>query len=103
MKKFKIPHAFRDILSADDITEKENQKPAPYMLNKIMDFLRVAPNETIYVGDAKSDVLMAQNAGVIPVVVLTGHLSKLEAQKMGAIYIIGDVTKIEGVLKAINK
>lgn len=98
MARFEIPAVFQKIISAYDIKEEKNHKPAPYMLNVIMKYLDVAPDETIYVGDAESDVLMAQNAGVTPVVVLTGHLSKLETQKMEVKYIIEDVTKIGAIL-----
>jgi phosphoglycolate phosphatase-like HAD superfamily hydrolase len=58
----------------------------------------IGKDETIMVGDAKNDVLMAQSAGIKPVVVLTGHLNRNQAEDLGVKYIIEDVTKIEKVL-----
>jgi len=39
----------------------------------------------------------------MPVVVLTGHLSRDEAEKLGVKYIISDVSKLEDVLKILNQ
>ncbi len=102
MDKFGIPNVFSKIISAYDIDEK-NQKPSPYSLNEIMAFLKVKSEETIYVGDAKNDVLMARNAHVEPIVVLTGHLSKSEAQGLKVKHIIPDVTKLEEVLESMRR
>ncbi|MBU4245864.1 MAG: HAD hydrolase-like protein, partial [Nanoarchaeota archaeon] len=55
-----------------------------------------------YVGDAKNDVLMARNARIEPIVVLTGHLSKSEAEVLKVKHIIPDVTEIEEVLESIG-
>ena len=58
----------------------------------------VTSAETIVVGDAGNDVRMAHSAGVEPVVVLTGHLNKQEAESMGVRYIIQNVTLLPEVL-----
>ena len=65
------------------------------MLKKIMETQQVDQAETIFVGDAQPDVKMARNAGVEPVVALTGHLTREEAGKLGVKYMIENVTKIE--------
>lgn len=98
---FKIPDVFSKIIFSIDIKDPEKQKPHPWALNKIMKDLGFKPKETIFVGDARTDVLMAQAAGVIPIVVLTGHLIKIEAGKLNVKYIIKDVTKLEKVLEKI--
>ena len=54
------------------------------------------------VGDAKSDVEMARRAKIIPMVVLTGHLKKGEAQKLKVEYIIKDISQLEKTLNKIN-
>lgn len=103
MKKFRIPNVFVQIVTSHDIGDPEKTKPHPFMLEQIMKSQKVKPDETIFVGDAKSDVQMARNAGVEPVVVLTGHLTKDEAKKLGVKYIISDVTDIEeDVLNKMN-
>lgn len=38
-------------------------KPNPQMLNEIMDFVGVEPNETVMIGDTEYDLNMALNAG----------------------------------------
>lgn len=100
--KFGIPDVFSQIVTAHDDIPEGKSKPDPYMLQLIFEKQGVLPNEIIYVGDADNDVLMAQNAGVIPVVVLTGHLSRSEAEKLGVKYIIPDVSKLEDILKILN-
>jgi len=45
---------------------------------------------------------MAFAAGVIPVVVLTGLLTKNKAKEMNVKYIIEDVTKLEKVLDQLK-
>lgn len=97
MPKFNIPNVFAQIISAYDL-DSTTVKPNPFSLQKIMETQHALPPETLMVGDAKNDVLMAQNADVEPVVVLTGHLNREEAKKLGVNHIIEDVTQLEQVL-----
>lgn len=53
-------------------------------------------------GDAASDMQMARNAGVTPVAVLTGHLSRQQAEELGVKHIIENVTLLEGELKTFR-
>lgn len=55
------------------------------------------------VGDAANDVLMAQNADILPVVVLTGHLNEEQAKELKVKHIINDVTDLPKVLNQLNK
>jgi phosphoglycolate phosphatase-like HAD superfamily hydrolase len=100
--KFNIPDVFTEIISSYDIQDEAKRKPHPYMIEKMMQDQDVKPEETIFVGDAKSDVEMARAAGVIPVVVLTGHLSALEAQELDVEHIISDFTQLESVLEKLS-
>ena len=102
MPKFKIPNVFYKIISAYDVEDAAKHKPHPHMLEELMKDQRVKPEETIFVGDARDDVLMAKAAHVEPIVVLTGHLNRKEAEELGVKYIIRDVTKLESVLSALN-
>lgn len=101
MPHFTIPNVFSQMITSHEIEDQEMTKPHPYMLEKIMQDQGVTPYETIFVGDARTDVLMAHNAHVTPVVVLTGHLNKKEAEELGVNYIIPDVTKLEKVLNKL--
>src|SRR3989344_7546253 len=89
---FKIPQVFSQIVSSHEIHNPEKMKPHPYMLKIIMKQQKATPRETIFVGDALTDVQMAKNAHVTPVVVLTGHLSKAEAESLNTKWIIPDLT-----------
>jgi len=100
--RFNIPQVFTHIISSYDIKDPDMQKPHPYSINYILERQGISPEEAIMVGDARGDVLMAKAAGVRPVVVLTGHLNRKEAEDLDVEYIISDVTKIEDVLGEIN-
>lgn len=100
--RFKISDVFSQIISSHEIEDQEKTKPHPYMLKVIMKKQNASPNETIYVGDAKTDVQMARSANVTPVVVLTGHLKKIEAEALDVQYIIQNVTQLEKILNSIN-
>lgn len=99
MKKFNIPEdLFIKIYSSYDI-EPSLLKPDPYTIDQIIKIAGVTKDETVYVGDAPSDVQMAKNAGVTCVVVLTGHLDEQRAREMKADYIIDDINSLEKILK----
>ena len=48
------------------------RKPAPGMLNKLLDEFSADPTKTWFVGDTKSDIQCARNAGCLPALVKTG-------------------------------
>lgn len=97
--KFKIPNVFSQIISTYDIVDVDKHKPHPYMLEEIMKTQGMKPEETLLVGDAKTDVIMAREAKVSPIVVLTGHLNKKEAEELNVEFIIENVTHLAKVLK----
>jgi phosphoglycolate phosphatase-like HAD superfamily hydrolase len=98
MPKFKVPDVFAQIISSYDLEDVEKQKPHPYMLETIMKKQGYSQGQTLFIGDAKSDVQMARSAGVEPVVVLTGHLNREEAKKLQVRYIINAVTDLPAFL-----
>ena len=100
--KFKFPEVFAQVISSYDITDPKKQKPHPFMVEQILSQQNISPSEAVLVGDARGDVLMAKAAGVMPIVVLTGHLSRKEAEEMGVKYIIPDVTHLEKVMEEMN-
>ena len=98
MPRFGFPQVFSQIISSYDIENVDKQKPDPFMVEEILKTQKIGPEEAILVGDAKSDILMAKEAKVTPVAVLTGHLNRQEAEKLGVNYIIDNVTQLEGIL-----
>jgi phosphoglycolate phosphatase-like HAD superfamily hydrolase len=100
--KFDIPDVFAEIITGHDLEDSSKSKPHPFIAQEIMRRTKISQEETIMVGDAKNDVLMAQRAGITPIVVLTGHLNRKEAEELKVKYIIKDVTRIEEVLNSLS-
>lgn len=100
--KFNIPKVFTEIITSHDLDDSSKSKPHPYMVQEIMRRCNVSADETIMVGDAKNDVLMAQAAGITPIVVLTGHLNRNQAEDLQVKHIIEDVTKVEELLNILS-
>jgi len=101
LSKFRFPDVFSQILTIYDIDDLAHAKPHPYMINKILETLNVAPSEAVMVGDAENDVRMARAAGVEPIVVLTGHLNREQAEALNVKHIIEDVTQLSTILNKI--
>ena len=99
MPKFGVPQVFSQIVFSCEISDPEKQKPHPYMVEEIMMVQGMKPEEIILVGDSRAEVIMARNAKVLPVVVLTGHLSRGEAEALKAEFIIDEVTDLPSVLE----
>jgi phosphoglycolate phosphatase-like HAD superfamily hydrolase len=100
--RFKLPDVIDQIVTIYDLDDVAHAKPHPFMVQKIMRTQGVSPDETIMVGDAKNDVLMARNAGVEPVVVLTGHLTTAQAEALHVKHIIDNVTLLQPALAKIE-
>lgn len=101
LDKFTL-NMFDLVSSIDEVKKEKDRKPSPFMLNKTMQAFRLTPNETVYVGDADSDVKMAKNANVVPIVVLTGHLNREEAEKLSVEHIIDNIALLERELQKIE-
>ena len=102
MPKFNIPQVFSQVISTYEIGDVEKHKPHPFMIEQILQKQKIDTAEAVMVGDAKGDVLMASAAEITPIVVLTGHLSRKEAEELNVTYIIDDVTELETVLAKLN-
>jgi phosphoglycolate phosphatase-like HAD superfamily hydrolase len=99
--KFNIPKVFSQIITPDDLIDTLHAKPHPESINRILKEQHFSSKETVVVGDAKNDVLMAQAAGVEAIVVLTGHLSEYEAKELGVKHIVESVVALEGLLSKL--
>lgn len=103
MPEFGIPNVFSQIESVYDVPDPQKAKPHPHMVEKILKKQQIKPNQAVLVGDARNDVLMARNAGITPIVVLTGHLTRKEAEDLKVQHIISDVSQVEIILSKIRK
>ncbi len=93
-RKFYVPDVFSAILTSYDLDDPEKSKPHPHAIEMIMEKLNVKPNETVMVGDATNDMMMAKSAEVTSVAVLTGHLSRQQAEDLNVDHILEDVTHL---------
>ena len=103
MPKFNIsPDLFAHIITAYDLDDPNLAKPHAHIAETIMRHEGIARENTIMVGDSRNDVGMARNSGIEPVVVLSGHLNREEAEALDVRYIIDDVSALESVLETLN-
>jgi phosphoglycolate phosphatase-like HAD superfamily hydrolase len=72
------------------------------MLIKALDHFGVKPEEAVYVGDAKADIMAAKSAGLVSIAVLTGALTREEAEELETDHIVDDATKVPEVLACIS-
>jgi phosphoglycolate phosphatase-like HAD superfamily hydrolase len=100
--KFNVPQVFKKIITSYNLNDRSRGKPRPDMLNMVLDSLDIQPENTILVGDAPGDIKMAQAAGVTPIAVLTGQLTKDEAYKLNVSHVINNVTELEDLLSNLN-
>ncbi len=99
LSRFGLDEYFDLVVSGDEV---RRGKPNPDMLIKAMRHFDVEPKEAVYVGDAKSDIVAAKKAGMRSVAVLTGALTREEAEMLGPDYIVEDATKVPEVLSCMH-
>lgn len=69
LEEFDLEKYFFAVYGKDSF---EKSKPDPYPLFKIMEKANATPDETIYVGDSKNDVLVGKKAGVKVFIIPSG-------------------------------
>lgn len=69
-------------------------KPAPDMVNMILDKLKAAKDNTVIVGDAVTDIEMGINAGLKASIGVTSGLTSKENLFKKTRYVINDISKI---------
>lgn len=74
-------------------------KPAPDMLLRGMELLRVSPSETLYLGDTEADMAAAVAAGVRGIGMTTGNLDHHELVKAGAWMTLSDISGVMGIVR----
>lgn len=89
---------FPHILSGYEFAP-EQQKPSPHMLFVAAERLGCPPGRCIYVGDADTDLGAARAAGMAFCAVLTGNLTRAEATRLGADWIVDTAAEVESVAR----
>ena len=62
-----------DFLLIEGHNENYPSKPSPIGVNKILDISNVEIDEAIYIGDSKTDIATAKNAGIDCIIVTWGY------------------------------
>lgn len=83
------------------IEDVKNSKPSPDMVLRAVEFFQVKRKETLFVGDAESDILAAKGAEVTAVAVLSGVLNRDEAKELKPDFIVNGVVDIYSI--AVNR
>jgi len=97
LRSFDVKEIVDVAISADDV---KSPKPNPEGLLKALDFLNVTFNHAIYVGDTTSDILAGKFARIKTVGVLSGIGGKDEFEKVGADFILENVSNLESILRS---
>ena len=75
------------------------KKPDPSGARLISDFLKITPEQMIYLGDSDVDMLTARGAGMLAVGVLWGFRTKEELLLNGADHLLSDPSELMGLLE----
>lgn len=77
-------------------------KPAPEALHFVLEYLGIAKEDAVYIGDSEVDVQFAKNTGMDCISVSWGFRSKQELIDAGATRIVDDVGALHRVLLREN-
>ncbi|QDQ40372.1 HAD-IA family hydrolase [Legionella geestiana] len=75
------------------------QKPAPDMLQELMDAFAVSPGETLMVGDSVNDILMAASLGVDSIGMDFYHLQEADLRAAGAFAVFDSHDRLAAFLQ----
>lgn len=102
MELYKLDRFFSTQRNYDDIIRRRlREKPAPDMLQSVMQELKFKPEETVMIGDTAMDIQMGLSAGTSAIGVTWGMYLKEHLVDAGAHQIIE--TKFSDVVPAVGK
>lgn len=99
LKQLGLIEYFEMVISADDV---EKGKPYPDMLIKVIEHFGIKPSEGVYVGDSEADIICAKRAKMRSVAVMTGALSREQAEDLNPDCILDDATELGEVLECMR-
>lgn len=94
-EKLGIKECFSGFYGAEDVV---NHKPAPDLVNLILDTYDLSPEDVLVVGDAHYDMLMGQGAGCRVCGVTWGNQSREQLSSVDPDYIIDDIKELFNIL-----
>jgi len=98
LDKMGMSKYFDFVVAGDEV---KKGKPNPDMLLKIINHFKVRADEAIYIGDASADIMAAKRANMRSVAVLTGALSREEAEELNPDFIVSDATQLQELLSCM--
>lgn len=75
-------------------------KPAPDMLQSVLENLKMKKTEAVYIGDAPRDIECAKNAGVVSIAFTAGSFGYKALKESNPDYIINDIREI--IINTVN-
>ncbi len=96
LKKFGMKKYFFAVYGKDSF---KKSKPNPYPLFKIMEKAGANPDETVYVGDSKNDILVGKNAGVKVFIIPSGATSIKELEKLAPYKILKNIRELANYIE----
>jgi len=96
LEEFDLEKYFFAVYGKDSF---EKSKPDPYPLFKIMEKANSTPDETIYVGDSKNDVLVGKNAGVKVFIIPSGATPIEELKKLAPYKILKNIRELANYIE----
>ncbi|GAA2297092.1 HAD family hydrolase [Streptomyces kunmingensis] len=83
--------AITETASADDVKEG---KPSAEPVRHALELVGAQPQGSVFVGDSVWDMQAARRAGVVPLGVLSGGVSRAELEKAGAAEVYADTAEL---------
>ena len=74
------------------------QKPNPYMLLKAIRTAKSSVHRTVYIGDGRLDIEMANSATVKAIAVLTGEMNRHQATEANTAFVIPSIVDLPDLL-----
>ncbi len=96
LEKFHLEKYFFVVYGKDSL---EKSKPDPYPLFKIMEKANANPDETIYVGDSKNDILVGKNAGVKVFIIPSGATPVEELKRLAPYKILKSIRELANYIE----
>jgi len=90
-----------DMFAATRCSDETRSKPHPLMLEQIMTELRIAPEQTLMIGDTEYDMEMARNAQAHPVAVSYGVHEWERLQRHAPLTCLDRITELSDWLAEI--
>ncbi len=94
LKENEVEHHFHASRCADE----SRSKPHPQMLEELMDFFAVEPEQTLMIGDTEYDLEMANNAKVQSLAVSHGVHEQTRLEKFNPLTCVSNINELDSWL-----